>query len=129
MSKVLFVCIENSSRSVMAEAFARELGLEASSTGIFPTSQLNPLVVSAMNEVGLDVSTRRPKRLDAEMIEKADLVVLTDSAIEPLIPKNLRKKMKKKLVTWSISDPKQEPIVGVRMIKDEIARNVKSLKI
>ena len=113
----------------MAEAFARQLGIEASSAGTFPTSQVNPVVVNAMNEVGLDVSTSKPKRLDAEMIEKADLVVLTDSTIEHLIPKDLQKRMKKKLVMWSISDPKQEPIEGVRMIRDEIARNVKSLKI
>ena len=52
---ILFVCIENSSRSVMAEAFAKNLGLEASSAGTFPSTHVNPLVLSAMGEVGIDV--------------------------------------------------------------------------
>ena len=124
---VLFVCIENSSRSVMAEAFARKLGLEASSAGTFPSTHVNPLVVEAMKEVGVDVSQRKPKELTGEMIEKAGLVVLTDASLEKAIPANLRKKMRKKVVEWYIPDPQGKPIEEIRNVRDEIEGMVEGL--
>ena len=81
----------------MAEAFANKMGLRASSAGTIPSSQVNPLVVKAMGELGLDVSAIRPKRLTENMIEEADIVVLTDSSIEGSIPMNLRKKNEKQI--------------------------------
>ncbi|MDA4134121.1 MAG: arsenate reductase ArsC [Thaumarchaeota archaeon] len=124
---ILFVCIENSSRSVMAEAFAEELGLKASSAGTFPATHVNPLVLSAMSEVGIDVSRIKPKGLTAEIIENAGLVVLTDSSLGRSIPGNLRKKMQRKLVEWSIPDPQGKSIEEIRYIRDMIQRKVKDL--
>ena len=126
-SPILFVCIENSSRSVMAEAFAKNLGLEASSAGTFPSTHVNPLVLSAMGEVGIDVSRNIPKELTPEMIESAGLVVLTDSTLEKSLPGNLRKKMRKKLVEWSIPDPQGKSIEEIRYIRDMIERMVEAL--
>jgi protein-tyrosine-phosphatase len=127
IKSILFVCIENSSRSIMAEAFARRLGLDATSAGTFPSTKVNPLVVQVMQEVGLDVSQGRPKGLSEDAVDKADLVVLTDSTLEDSFPKALRKKMKNKIVRWSVSDPRYEPIEGIRMIRDEIERKVLEL--
>ena len=91
---VLFVCIENSSRSQIAEGFAKSLGLEAESAGTFPATHVNPLVVQAMLEKGIDISQKVPKALTKEIIDRADVVVLTDASIEKSLPKNLRGKMR-----------------------------------
>jgi arsenate reductase (thioredoxin) len=103
-NRVLFVCIENSSRSVMAEGFAKELGLDASRAGTVPSTHVNSLVVEAMNEVGIDVSQSKPKELNGGMISDAGLVVLTDASLGRAIPNDLRK-MRKKVVEWNLSDP------------------------
>ena len=124
---ILFICIENSSRSQMAEGFAKALGLNASSAGTFPSSQVNPLVIQAMMEEGIDISSYKPKLVTEEMVEKAALAVLTDATLEEALPKKIRKKMGKKLVVWSISDPQGQPIEGVRLIRDQIRRQVNEL--
>ena len=80
-----------------------------------------------MNEDGIDISGNKPKLLTEELAEKAKLVVLTDSTLEDALPKNIRKKIGKKLQVWSISDPKLEPIEGVRFIRDQIKREVDQL--
>ncbi len=61
--EVLFVCVENAGRSQMAQAFAEKYGLKASSAGTVPSSKVNPLVVEAMKEKGIDISSNRPKML------------------------------------------------------------------
>lgn len=124
---VLFVCIENSSRSVMAEGFAKELGLDASSAGTVPSTHVNSLVVEAMKEVGIDVSQSKPKELSGRMIDDASLVVLTDASLEKAIPADLRKKMKKKVVEWNLPDPQGKSIEEIRYIRDEIEGMVKAL--
>jgi len=126
-NSVLFVCIENSSRSVMAEAFAKELGLDASSAGTIPTANVNPLVVEVMKEVGIDVSPSKPKELTTMMIDDASLVVLTDASLEGAIPGNLRKKMRKKVVYWSIPDPQGKSREEVRYVRDQVRRMVETL--
>lgn len=124
---LLFVCIENSSRSVMAEGFARQLGLDASSAGTFPAMSVNSFVVEAMKEVGVDVSQSKPKELTGEMIEDAGLVVLTDASFERAIPDKFRRKMRKKVVHWNIADPQGKPIEEIRYIRDQIRRMVEKL--
>ena len=124
---LLFVCIENSSRSVMAEAFARRLGLEASSAGTFPSTHVNQLVVEAMDEVGVDVSQSEPKELTEEMIEGAGLVVLTDASLKEAIPGRFRKKMRRKVVEWNLPDPQGKPIEEIRDVRDRIEDMVKAL--
>jgi arsenate reductase (thioredoxin) len=78
---VLFVCIENSSRSQMAEGFAKRLGMKAASAGTIPSTQVNPLVVQAMKEVGIDITLNKPREITPQMVEQARLVVLTDASL------------------------------------------------
>ncbi len=125
--RLLFVCIENSSRSVIAEAFAKRLGFKASSAGTFPSTRVNSLVVEAMKEVGIDVSQSRPKELTPKMIEEADLVILTDASLEKAIPGDLRKKMRKKSVQWNIPDPQGKEIYEIRFVRDQIESTVGKL--
>ncbi|MDA4123518.1 MAG: hypothetical protein OK456_10100 [Thaumarchaeota archaeon] len=124
---MLFVCIENSSRSVMAEGFAKEMGLNASSAGTFPSTHVNSLVVDAMKEVGIDVSQSRPKELTGDMIDSADAVTLTDASLEKAIPGTLRKRMKKKAVEWYLPDPQGKDIEEIRDIRDETRKMVERL--
>jgi arsenate reductase (thioredoxin) len=124
---LLFVCIENSSRSQMAEGFARELGLHAVSAGTVPSTHVNPLVIDAMREVGVDISGNKPRKLMGEMIDEADLVVLTDAPLEGSLPGNLRRKMRKKVVVWSVPDPQGKTIEEIRFIRDGIKTRVESL--
>lgn len=126
-NRVLFVCIENSSRSIMAEGFAKELGLEGLSAGTFPAHHVNSLVVEVMKEVGIDVSHGRPKELTGTMIDEADLVVLTDASLESVIPGNFRKKMRRKVVRWNLPDPQGKTIDEIRYIRDDIKRMVERL--
>ena len=125
--KILFVCIENSSRSVMAEAFARSRGMEATSAGTFPATRVNELVVEAMNEVGLDVSGSRPQELTAAMIDRADVVVLTDASLQSALPNDLRKRMRKKVLEWHVADPQGRQIEEIRHARDEIEGLVRAL--
>ena len=124
---VLFVCIENSSRSQMAEAFARRVGFAASSAGTVPSTHVNPLVIEAMHEVGIDISKSETKELTERMIDDASLVVLTDASLEKSLPGNLRKRMRKKVVMWSLPDPQGRPIEEIRFVRDDIERRVDDL--
>ena len=122
--EVLFVCVENAGRSQMAEAFARKLGMKASSAGTLPSDRINPLVVEAMTEKGLDISGRRPKLLTREMIDRAGLVVTMGCSVEEVCPRPMLAQMQKKLVDWELPDPKGKPLEGVRSIRDDIERRV-----
>ena len=124
---MLFVCIENSIRSQIAEGFAKELGFEAVSAGTVPSTHVNPLVIDAMREVGVDISKNNPKELTGDMIERADLVVLTDASLETSLPGNLRKKLRKKVVAWNFPDPQGKSIEELRFIRNQIKAKVESL--
>lgn len=126
-SPVLFLCIENSSRSQMAEGFARRLGMPASSAGTFPSTHVNPLVVQAMKEKGIDIAGHHTKEVTEGMVEGARLVVLTDGSLKQGMEKGLLKRMKKKTVEWSIPDPQGRPLEEIRLIRDEIERKVSEL--
>ena len=124
---VLFVCIENSNRSQMAEGFARMLGLAALSAGTFLSTHVNPLVIEATGEVGVDVSKSETKEVTEKMIDNASVVVLTDASLETALPGNLPKRMRKKVVMWSVPDPQGRPIEEIRLVRDDIERRVKDL--
>lgn len=124
---VLFVCVHNAGRSQMAEAFARRAGLDASSAGTVPAGEVNPVVVEAMREKGMDISGREPKLLTAEMIERASLVVTMGCSVEQACPKPMLAQMQKKLVDWDLEDPKGKPVEKVREIRDEIEKRVQAL--
>jgi len=123
----LFVCVHNAGRSQMAEAFARRRGLKADSAGTMPATTVNPVVVRAMNEKGIDLSSSKPKLLTNEMINKATLVVTMGCSVEEACPRPMLAKMQKKLVDWDLDDPKGKTIEEVREIRDEIERRVAAL--
>jgi arsenate reductase (thioredoxin) len=125
--EVLFVCIENAGRSQMAQAFAERLGVRAASAGTMPSSAVNPIVVLAMKERGLDLSGRAPLLLTTEMIDRASLVVTMGCSVEEACPKPMLAKLQKKLVEWDLPDPKGKQIEEVRAIRDEIEKRVREI--
>jgi arsenate reductase (thioredoxin) len=124
---VLFVCVENAGRSQMAEAFAKKLGLDVESAGTIPSSKVNPTVLQAMLERGVDISKNHPKTLTPEMIKRASLVVTMGCSIEEACPKPIIAQMQKKLIEWHLDDPKGSPLEEVREIRDEIESKVAEL--
>jgi len=127
MKRVLFVCVENAGRSQMSEAFAKKYGISAASAGTIPSDKVNPSVVQVMKEVGIDLSSVRPKMLALEMIQQADLVITMGCSVEKVCPRPMLVQMQKKLVDWNLEDPKGKPVEEVRLIRDEIERKVRDL--
>ncbi len=125
--KILFVFVENTGRSQMAEAFAKQRGISATSAGTVPSTTVNPVVVEVMKERGIDLSSSHPKMLTIEMANEADLVVTMGCSVEEVCPAPIIAKMHKKLVDWNLEDPKGKPIEKVRQIRDEIERKVAEL--
>jgi protein-tyrosine-phosphatase len=108
----------------MAAAFARQFGGErvvVHSAGSEPGERLNPAVVSAMREKGLDISNQAPKRLTDEMGRTADVIVTMGCGDE--CPVHLGKKY----VDWDLTDPAGRPLEEVRPIRDEIESRVEAL--
>lgn len=125
MDKVLFLCVHNSGRSQMAEAFFNAYappGLRASSAGSVPGDKLNPVVGQAMKELGIDMSGRRPKALTLEMMEGADRVISMGCGVEESCPAALVP-----IEDWQIDDPHGQPIEKVREIRDRIQARVRDL--
>jgi protein-tyrosine-phosphatase len=123
MSKVLFVCVGNQGRSVMAERLFRRAVAgrhEGRSAGSNPGTAVHPQVLEALAEIGIDAGDHRPHKLDDEDVEWADVVVATCDDACPVIPG-------KRYISWQLPDPKQEPLERVREIRDEIARLVDEL--
>jgi arsenate reductase len=123
MSRVLFVCIQNAGRSQMAQALLERLAPahEARSAGSRPAALVHPEVITAMSELGIDLSERTPHRLDRDDMEWADVVVTMGCGDEcPYIPG-------KRYVDWELDDPAGRPIDEVRRIRDEIERRVADL--
>ena len=123
MKRVLFVCIENSNRSQMAEAFARIHGgdqVEALSAGSAPSGQINPKAVRFMAELGYDLRTHASKSL-AEVDGEFDAVVTMGCGDEcPWVPAKRRE-------DWSLPDPKRMDDEGYRAVRDEISKRVQRL--
>ena len=123
MSKVLFVCVGNQGRSVMAERlFRRAAGgrHDARSAGSVPGTSTHPQVLDALREVGVDASDHIPRKLEDDAVEWADVVVATCDDACPVIPG-------KRYVNWHLADPIHEPLGRVREIRDEIAGRVEEL--
>jgi arsenate reductase (thioredoxin) len=120
---VLFVCVGNSGRSVLAERlFLREADGRhvARSAGSAPAPAVHPQVLEALREAGIDASDHVPRLLDAEATEWADVVVATCDDACPVVPG-------KRYVSWQLPDPKDEPLEAVRGLRDEIAHRVHEL--
>ena len=124
--RVLFVCVENAGRSLMAEGFARAYGVNASSAGTLPAKEVNPTVVQAMRERSIALPGK-PKMLTEQMINDADLIVTMGCSVEEVCPAPLVRGMQKKLVEWQIEDPKGKQIEEVRKIMSEIENKVVEL--
>lgn len=123
MKRVLFVCVENSNRSQMAEAFARRLGgddVEALSAGSAPSGRINPKAVRFMDELGYDLSTHASKSL-GDIDGEFDAVVTMgcgDSC--PWVPARRRE-------DWALPDPRDMDDDGYRAVRDDIGARVKAL--
>ena len=121
---VLFVCVANSGRSLIAERlFRRAAGgrHEARSAGSNPGAAPHPSVVEALREVGIDASDHVPRKLDDEALAWADIAVSTCSEeVCPVTPGVRR-------ISWELPDPKNLPLEQVREVRDEIARRVTAL--
>lgn len=123
MSRVLFVCIGNAGRSVMAERLflrASEGRHEARSAGSAPSPSVHPEVVQALEELGVDASDHVPRKLDDEAIAWADVVVATCDDACPVVPG-------KRYVSWQLPDPMGRPLGEVRAIRDDILGRVERL--
>ena len=110
----------------MAEAFAHHHGkgkIFASSAGVRLADIINPLVVEAMKEKGIDVSSNRPKLLTTKMVEDADQVITMGCSVEEVCPAPLIRDV----VDWNLEDPKGKSMQRVREIRDEIERKVLAL--
>ena len=122
--EVLFVCVHNAGRSQMAAALLESHArgrVRVRSAGSAPAEAVNPTVVAAMAELGLDISTRRPRGLLDEAVREADVVVTMGCGDAcPVIPG-------KRYVDWELPDPSDEPIAEVRLIRDRIDRLVHGL--
>ena len=126
MRKILFVCVENAGRSQIAEAFASKYGkdrIAAFSAGNKPADKVNPIVVQAMKEKGIDISTNRPKLLTFQMAQDADLIVTMGCNDQGICPGPFFKPT----IEWKLEDPKGKPLEKVREIRDEIERQVQEL--
>src|SRR3954468_7087513 len=121
---VLFVCVENSNRSQMAEGFARIHGggrVEAASAGSRPSGRVNPRAVEFMREVGDDLTAHSSKSLDSFNGREVEVAVTMGCGDEcPLV--NARRREE-----WQIPDPKEMPPEQYREVRDLIERKVKEL--
>ena len=121
--RVLFVCVENSNRSQMAEAFARMLGgdtVEACSAGSSPSGKINPKAVRFMAELGYDLSTHASKSLDEVSGEFDAVVTMGCGDSCPWVPARRRE-------DWALPDPRDLDDDGYRAVRDEIAARVQRL--
>jgi len=123
MKRVLFVCVENSNRSQMAEAFAHLYGgdqVEAMSAGSKPSGQINPKAIRFMAELGYDLSSHASKSLD-DIDGEFDAVITMGCGDNcPWVPAKRRE-------DWALPDPKNFDDDGYRVVRNEIAERVKTL--
>jgi arsenate reductase len=126
MSKpsVLFVCVHNAGRSQMAAAFLTHLSkgeVEVRSAGSAPADSINPAVVEAMKEIGIDISHEVPKVLTTEAVIESDVVITMGCGDAcPYFPG-------KRYLDWKLNDPAGQGVASVRPIRDEIKTLVEGL--
>lgn len=123
---ILFVCLENAGRSQMAEAFFRKYTNEkfnVISAGTIPSSQLNPIVIEVMSEIGIDMRQQSPKKLSNKMIENSSKTINMGCMSKESCPSLFVNDV----FDWNISDPKEKSIDDVREIRDQILKNVLEL--
>ncbi|WP_304452994.1 arsenate reductase ArsC [Nocardiopsis sp. YSL2] len=121
---VLFVCVHNAGRSQMAAAWLRHLAgdrVEVRSAGSAPADTVNPAVVAAMDEVGIDITDQRPKILTTDAVEASDVCITMGCGdVCPVFPG-------KRYLDWTLPDPAGQGVAAVRPIRDEIEQRVRTL--
>jgi arsenate reductase len=125
MQKIIFACVHNAGRSQMAAAFFNQLAdhskAQAVSAGTEPGLRVHPEVLSAMQEVGIDLSGAKPQKLTQELAEGASLLITMGCGDKcPYVP-GLRRD------DWPLRDPKGLPVEEVRVIRDEVKTRVYNL--
>jgi arsenate reductase (thioredoxin) len=127
MKTILFVCVHNSGRSQMAEAFFNKLAggkAQAISAGTQPADKVNPVVVEAMREAGINISGNKPKMLTFDMVEKAERMITMGcgAETEAVCPASFIE-----TEDWALEDPKGKSLEQVRKIRDDIKERVNKL--
>ncbi|MEU4241360.1 arsenate reductase ArsC [Actinoplanes sp. NPDC026619] len=121
---VLFVCVHNAGRSQMASAWLRHLAgdaIEVRSAGSAPATAINPAVVEAMAEVGIDLTTQTPKLLNYETAEHSDVIITMGCGDAcPVFPG-------KRHEDWKLEDPAGKTLETIRPIRNEIKTRVETL--
>lgn len=129
MGKILFVCVHNSGRSQMAEAFFNRMAADrgipfrAGSAGTLPGEKLNPAATTVMEEIGISLSGQKPKLLTPEMVADAAQIITMGCGVDvdacPV----------KMYITedWGLDDPAGQPLDKVRQIRDQIRERVERL--
>ena len=121
---VLFVCVHNAGRSQMAAAYLTHLSkgtVEVRSAGSAPADSVNPAVVEAMAEDGIDISAQQPKVLTTEAVEVSDVVITMGCGdVCPIFPG-------KRYEDWVLQDPAGQGVEAVRPIRDEIKARITEL--
>ena len=121
---VLFVCVHNAGRSQMAAALlARHArgAVEVRSAGSEPADRINPAVRAVLSEIGIDLSTERPKRLSPDAVQASDVVITMGCGDAcPVYPG-------KRYLDWELTDPAGRSVEEIRPIRDEIDARVQAL--
>lgn len=121
---VLFVCVHNAGRSQMAAAYLTHLAgdrIEVRSAGSAPADSVNPAVVAALAEEGIDISAEVPKVITDEAVRASDYVITMGCGDEcPFFPGRT-------YLDWVLEDPAGQGVAAVRPIRDEIKRRIKEL--
>ncbi len=122
--RILFVCVENSNRSQMSQAFAKMLGgdkVEAYSAGSNPSGKINPKAIASMKELGYDLTTHSSKSLNDLPDVEFDFVATMGCGDKcPFIKAKIR-------TDWALMDPKHLPPEEYRQVRDEIRDRVKEM--
>ena len=121
---VLFVCVHNAGRSQMAAAYLTHLAgdrIEVRSAGSAPADSVNPAVVLALAEEGIDISTETPKVLTTSAVKESDVVITMGCGdVCPIFPG-------KRYEDWVLEDPAGQGVEAVRPIRDDIRRRIGEL--
>ncbi|OLF18223.1 arsenate reductase ArsC [Actinophytocola xanthii] len=124
LPSVLFVCVHNAGRSQMAAAFLTHLArgrVEVRSAGSQPADAVNPVVVEAMSEVGIDIAAEVPKVLTVDAVQASDVVITMGCGDAcPIFPG-------RRYLDWQLDDPAGRELAAVRSVRDDIERRVRDL--
>lgn len=125
---VLFICVENAGRSLMAEAIFNAgppADWRATSAGTVPAAAPNPRTATALREIGLDVPSHPPRLLTQKMMEEADVRITMGCLDSESCPARLKTL---ELRDWALPDPAKLDDVGFRRVRDDLRARVESLK-